>query len=156
MTNFKRFKTYVFAVSLFFDARILSRSWTYICINVYFERRSTSKQPKITIQCFLVLLQSFSHLTACTFSRTVWNWYATNVGIFQYKFHQFDQASSLLDSPDKKPKPNNSICYHKTYIHGYNKLRLTNERDFYGAVSEELCADWLVCIAYCISGIWLF
>ena len=149
MTNFKRFKTYVFAFSLFFDARRLSRSWKYICINVYFERRST-------FQCFLVLLQSFSHLTACTFSRTVCTCYATTEGVFQYKFHQFDQTSSLLDSPDKKPKPNNSICYHKTDIHRYNKLRLANERDFSGAVSEELCADWLVCIAHCISGIWLF
>ena len=53
MTNFKRFKTYVFAVSLFFDARRLSRSWTYICINVYFERRSTFKQQISPFSVFL-------------------------------------------------------------------------------------------------------
>ena len=26
---------------------------------------------------------------------------------------------------------------------------------FFGALSQALCAEWLDCIAYCISGIWL-
>ena len=35
-----------------------------------------------------------------------------------------------------------------------NRRQLLKE-NLFGALSQGLCADWLVCIAFCITGIWL-
>lgn len=67
----------------------------------------------------------------------------------------------LLAQTIKKPKQNSSICCDKM-TSTKNRIRPTtvvNQRDFSAGrlkLSQEVCASWLVCIAYNIfSGIWL-
>ena len=98
---------------------------------------------KHNYRCFLILVQSFS---ACTFSRIVDSFHENKLlSVWSYIF--------LSNGPEKKPKQNN--------IHSNKKPKNFAEeppsakKNLFGALSQGLCADWLVCIAFCITGVWL-
>ena len=88
--------------------------------------------------CFLILVQSFS---ACTFWRIVDSFHECQLSsVWSYIF--------LSNGPEKKPKQNS--------IHSNKKPKNFAEEppwakeNLFGALSQGLCADWLVCIAFCI------
>ena len=93
---------------------------------------------KHNYRCFLILVQSFS---ACTFWRIVDSFHECKLSsVWSYIF--------LSTGPEKKPKQNN--------IHSNKKPKNFAEEppsakeNLFGTLSQGLCADWLVCIAFCI------
>ena len=95
-------------------------------------------------QCFLILVQSFS---ACTFSRI----YALIV--WDTKFHQFGHTFSFwmaqTTSQNKTAAKQNDIYTNKKPRVFADEPPSAN-KTFFGALSQGLCVDWLVSIAYCI------
>ena len=100
---------------------------------------------KHNYQCFLIVVQSFS---ACTFSRIV--------DCFQNKLSSVWSTFSFLTGPDKKPTQNRAKQQNKRTFTAKRSQefsptkRRQRARLFFGALSQGLCADWLLCIAYCI------
>ena len=75
---------------------------------------------------------------------------------FLYKLVKLSSVWSyifLLNSPDKKPKQNSSKTKQHSQQQEAKSVRQrtgVSQQNFVGALSLELCADWLVCIACCI------
>ena len=88
-------------------------------------------------QYFLIPVQSFS---ACTFSRIV--------VCFQCKL-----STVWSCFPVRWPRQEAKTKQHSQQQEAKGACTPTNcrqsmQRDFFGALSQGLCADWLVCIAY--------
>ena len=88
---------------------------------------------KHNYQCFLILVQSFS---ASTFSRIV--------DCFQYKLSSVKSYIFLFKWRRQEAKTKQQP--RRVFAHEPPSANET----FFGALSQGLCADWLVCIAYCI------
>ena len=86
-----------------------------------------SRHPNNKYHCFSCSCSKFQCLHISY--RTVCSCYVMKAGIFQRKFHQFDLTEhfSLKIAPNKKPKQNSSICYHKTTFTAATRLAFTDE-----------------------------
>ena len=97
---------------------------------------------KHNYQCFLILVQSFS---ASTFSRIV--------DCFQYKLSSVWSYIFLFKWPRQKAKTKqqqHKTTYTTTRSRVFGDEPPSAKETFFGALSQGLCADWLVCIACCI------
>ena len=66
-------------------------------------------------------------------------------------FHQFGHTFSFLNGPEKKPKQNSTKTKRHSQLKEEKECSPTSAKEtFFGALSQGLCADWLVCIAFCI------
>ena len=94
-------------------------------------------------QCFLILVQSFS---ACTFS-IIYALIVCNINFHQFRHTFFFWMSQTRSQNETAAKQND--------IHNNKKPRVFSDEPpsandtFFGALSQGLCADWLVCSAYC-------
>ena len=61
---------------------------------------------------------------------------------------QETRGTNREDKVNKKPKRNSSFAVIKGQQQTAGTVR---QRDFSGSFSQQLCADWLFYIAYCIS-----
>ena len=109
-----------------------------------------SRHPNNKYHCFSWSCSKFQCLHIS--HRTVCCCYVMKVGNFQCKFHQFDLTEhfSFMIAPNKKPKQNSSICYHKTTFTAGTRLAFTDEppsakRHFLGRVSINLLYSELTC-----------
>ena len=101
----------------------------------------TSKQK---YQCFLMLVQNFSACTPRIYSLIVSD---TNFHQFGHTF-SFEMAQTRSQNKTAA-KRNNIQQQQEAKSVRRDEPRSANET-FFGALSQELCADWLVCIVYCI------
>ena len=122
---------------------ITSNDFRRLCPLVFVLNANVTSKHKY--QCFLILVKSF---TACTFSRI----YALTVS--NTNFHQFGHKFSAFKCPRQEAKTKTAA--KQNYIHNKKKPRVfadeppSANETFFGALSKGFCADWLVCIAYCI------
>ena len=86
-----------------------------------------SRHPNNKYHCFCWSCSKFHCLHVS--HRTVCSYYTMNAGIVQCKFYQFDLTEhfSFKIAPNKKPKQNSSICYHKTTFTAATRLAFTDE-----------------------------
>ena len=107
--------------------------------------QSTSKQHCFSWSCSKFQCLRISHRTVCSC-------YVMKVGNFQCKCHQLDLTEhfSFMIAPNKKPKQNSSIFYHKTTFTAGTRLAFTDEppsakRHFLRRVSINLLYSQLTC-----------
>lgn len=114
-----------------------------------------SRHPNNKYHCFSWSCSKFQCLHVS--HRTVCSCYVMNVGIFQCKFDPFDLTEhfSLKVAPQHETKTEQQHLLSQNEIYSCNKTRLhrrtaISQKTLSGALSQqELCTDWLVCIACC-------